>query len=103
MYNKRVRINAVEVIVNSDLSVSYRLTLPVKLDHSHLLDQKLVNYYPNKKRTKMLAMFVYESNDRNAIIQAQTAAQIVINDQKISELQEKAELLLSRLSTTQKQ
>lgn len=93
---RTTRINAVEVIISLDLSVSYRLTLPVKPAHTELLDSKRIQSYI--KNNKIRYQYVFESTDRLEVLKQMTAAQTVINEQKIKELIERQQYLLTKLS-----
>lgn len=92
----KLRMHCVEVTVNSDLSVSYRLTLPVKKDHIHLLDHTKVQTFVRCGKPRY--NFVVESNDRSHILQQMEAAQLIITEQKIKELQLRQECLLYNLA-----
>jgi uncharacterized protein YlaI len=94
--NTTLRMNAVQVIVNHDLTIDYRLTLPLKSHHVELLDSKKIQH--RIRNNKIRYYFVFESKDRMEILKQMTAAQTVINEQKIKELIEKQSYLLNKLS-----
>lgn len=95
--SQSLRINAVQVIVNLDLSVSYRLTLPLKAHHAELFsDRSKIKTYV--KNNKIRYQYVVESTDRVEILNQMTAAQLVIGDAKIAELQLRQSILINRLS-----
>lgn len=91
-----MRINCIEVSCDADLNVTFRLTLPVKAEHTHLLDSTKIVSYIRKDRIRY--NFVFESADRQAVIRVMTAAQLVISEQKIKEMQARHTRLHEKLS-----
>lgn len=92
---KKVRMNAVEVIINGDLTVSYRLTLQIKTDYARAMDQKFIRY--RTKGNNILSMFEYKSRDRLDVMHVQTAAQIAINEMKMKDLKDRSDMLMDRM------
>lgn len=94
----KTRINCIQVIINDDLTINYKMTLPVKEDYLHLFEDRkfIVSYIRNNK---IRYMFVVESTNRIFILKKLTAAQILINEYKIDQLHVKHSNLISKLST----
>lgn len=93
----KVRMNCVEVIVQPDLSVSYRLTLPVKELHKDLFNPIRIKAYI--KNDKVRYMYVLESNDRNEILRHMVQAQSIINEAKLVELMQRQSILINKLQS----
>ena len=94
----QVRMHCVQVIIGSNLSINYRLTLPIKKDHMFLFNgnpaiQSFI------KRGKICYHYVFENTNRFEVLRVMTAVQSTVNEQKIKELQQRQEQLLTNLST----
>lgn len=97
MKSNQLRMNCVEVTVHPDLSVTYRLNLPVKPEHVHLFEdrERIINYVRNNK---IRHRYVFESSDRKRVLTVMMAAQNLITGQKIKELQDRQDNLLLNLA-----
>lgn len=93
---KVTRVGAIEVTINLDLSVSYRITLPLKEQHLSLFPRDKIKSYIRGNSIRY--MFVHESEDRMDIHRVLTAAQVEICSQKIKDLKIREEVLLQKLS-----
>lgn len=95
----KVRINCIEVLVGLDLSITYRLALPIKPEHTDLFENKkwIMSYIRNNK---IRYMIVFETKDKEEVLKIQRAAQLIITTQKIKELEMKRDRLQDVLSQT---
>ena len=97
--NNSLRINCIQVLVTLDLEVTFRLTLNIKKEHVFLFENKkwIVSYIKNNKIRYMIS---FESKDKNEVLKIQRAAQVLIVDQKIKEMEIRRDLLRDKLSQT---
>lgn len=92
-----VRINCIQVIVSQSLDVTFRLTLPIKAQHTDLFENKkwIVSYI---NKNKIRYMICFESKDKNEVLKVQRAAQFLIVSQKIKEMELRKDHLMDALS-----
>lgn len=95
--SQTIRINAIEVTIDSDLNVSYRLTLPIKGEHIHLFDFPAIQS-SNKNKGNTRYYYVVNSNNKEEILQKMRAAQLLITDANLVALQNRKDVLLSQLA-----
>jgi hypothetical protein len=93
----KVRMNCVEVSVQPDLSIYYRLTLPVKAIHKDLFNPARIKAYIRKNKVRY--MYEFESRDRDEIMRHLVQAQSIINETKIVELMQRQNILMNKLQS----
>lgn len=95
--DNKVRIGCIQILISLDLEVTFRLQLNIKSQHVFLFENKkwIVSYIKNNKIRYMIC---FESKDKNEVLKIQRAAQVLITDQKIKELEIRRDLLRDQLS-----
>ncbi len=92
----KLRINCIQVTVNTDLTVMYRLALPIKGNHKHVFPKEKVSSYIRKNSIRH--QFVFESGDSIEVLKQLKSAQIEINVLKQEELKRRGNQLLEEIT-----
>lgn len=93
-----MRVNCIQILSDSELNITFRLTLPIKPHHVDLFENPkwVISYVRNNK---IRYMIVFENTNKDEVLKVMRAAQTIILTQKIKELELRKEDIMSRLAT----
>jgi hypothetical protein len=89
----KIQRGAIQIIINDDCTVTYRLTLNIKRGYAELIDFRNVEVYSQRyigkygeMKTKQVCKYCYESNDLNALKRVMAYVQVGSASYKSKEL-----------------
>lgn len=101
---QKVRCNAIEVRINEcDLSMWFRLTMPIPAEAKHLFNhQERVKAYPNRNGKGVRYFYEFETRDSNEALNVQTQCQVVVTQWKMANNAQRLRMLVVKLASFNK-